>query len=111
MTRPAPKGLASWTAREPTPPAAAITTTVSPDASRADVLYKCQAVSPCNRRARATPSETPSGMSATDAAGATAYSAYPPVPTSAATRVPSAMSPAPRSTTPATSAPGMSGSS
>ena len=33
ITRPAPKRLASWTAIEPTPPAAAWTTTLSPSAS------------------------------------------------------------------------------
>jgi hypothetical protein len=37
ITRPAPSGLPSWTASEPTPPAAACTTTLSPAASFADV--------------------------------------------------------------------------
>ncbi len=46
ITRPAPSGRPSWTASEPTPPAAECTTTLSPAATRAAVRYRCHAVIP-----------------------------------------------------------------
>src|SRR5881398_3520702 len=46
MTRPAPSGFPSWTARLPTPPAPDTTTTLSPSSSFAQVRYRCQAVRP-----------------------------------------------------------------
>src|SRR6266496_2241692 len=99
ITRPAPQRFASCTSSDPTPPAAAWTTTVSPSAIRVLVRSRCHAVRPCETRARAWPSVVPSGMSKVRLSGARARSAYPPSPTSATTRRPSAVRPA-------TSAPG-----
>src|SRR6266487_963276 len=104
MTRPAPKIFASCTASEPTPPAAALTTTVSPGWSCALVRSRCHADRPCTRMASAAPSSMPSGTSIERAAGASAFSAYPPEPVRAITRRPSAARPI-------TSLPGTSGSS
>ena len=75
ITRPAPNGLPSWTAIDPTPPAAACTTTLSPGASLADVRYRCQAVRPWSSSASAVASLTPSGIGNVVAAGAATYSA------------------------------------
>ena len=75
ITRPAPNGFASCTARLPTPPAPEITTTDSPSASFALVLKRCQAVRPWMISASAAPSSTPSGIGKTVASCATAYSA------------------------------------
>ena len=75
MTRPAPIGLPSCTASEPTPPAAPCTTTLSPGATRPHVRYRCQAVRPCRTSASAVSSSTPSGIGNVSAPGAIAYSA------------------------------------
>ena len=75
ITRPAPIGLPSCVASEPTPPAAATTTTVSPSATRPTVRYRCQAVSPCSSSASAVPSLTPSGIGTVIASGTATYSA------------------------------------
>ena len=75
ITRPAPSGLPSCTASDPTPPAAACTTTDSPGRSCAEVRYRCQAVRPWISSATAVASSTPSGMGNVSAAGAVAYSA------------------------------------
>ncbi len=75
ITLPAPNARPSCTASEPTPPAAACTTTLSPSASRADVRYRCQAVRPWMSSASAAPSDTPSGIGKVVASGTTAYSA------------------------------------
>ena len=93
MTRPAPSSWASWTARLPTPPAAACTTTVSPGASRALVRSRCHAVVPCSTKASAVVSSTSSGSAKVVAGWARACSAYPPSPSSATTRRPSAVAP------------------
>ena len=75
ITRPAPNGRPSWVASEPTPPAAAWTTTLSPGAIRAHVRYRCHAVSPWSSSASAVASLTPSGIGNVVAAGAAANSA------------------------------------
>jgi hypothetical protein len=75
ITRPAPNDLPSWTASDPTPPAAAPTTTLSPGATCAQVRYMCQAVSPWSSSASAVPSSTPSGIGNVSDAGAVAYCA------------------------------------
>ena len=87
-----PSVLASWIARVPTPPAAAWTTTVSPAARCALVRSRCQAVRPCTISASACPSVTSSGRAKVRSGNVSAFSAYPPVPTSDATRRPSAVS-------------------
>ncbi len=75
ITRPAPSGAPSWTASEPTPPAAAWTTTLSPARSCADVRYRCHAVRPWTSSASAAASDTSSGTAKVVAAGALANSA------------------------------------
>ena len=75
ITRPAPNGFASCTARLPTPPAPEITTTDSPCASFALVLNRCHAVRPWISSASAAPSSIPSGIGKTVDSCATAYSA------------------------------------
>ena len=70
ITRPAPIGRPSCTASEPTPPAAAWTTTLSPGATRPHVRYRCHAVSPCSSTASAVSSSTPSGIGNVSAPGA-----------------------------------------
>ena len=75
ITRLAPNGLASCTAREPTPPAPDTTTTDSPGASLAEVRNRCQAVRPCMSRASASSSSMSSGTGNTIDSCATAYSA------------------------------------
>ena len=70
ITRPAPKTRPSWTASDPTPPAALWTTTLSPGATRAAVRYRCQAVVPCRIIASALPSSSPSGTANTRSSGA-----------------------------------------
>ena len=74
MTR-APNALPSWTASEPTPPAAACTTAVSPSRRWAQVRYRCQAVRPWISSASAWPSDTPNGIGKALAFGTAAYSA------------------------------------
>ena len=75
ITRPAPSGLASCTASEPTPPAPLTTSTDSPARIRAQVRYRCHAVNPCNNSASAVPSSSPAGIGNVRSAGASAYSA------------------------------------
>ncbi len=75
MTRPAPHSFASCTAIEPTPPAAACTTTLSPSARCALLRSSSHAVAPCTTRLSAVRSSTPSGTSNVVAAGATAFCA------------------------------------
>ena len=75
ITRPAPIGLPSWTASEPTPPAAATIATDSPGPTRPEVRYRCHAVRPWMSSASAVPSSTPSGIGKVSASGAVAYSA------------------------------------
>ena len=75
MTRPAPIGPPSCTASDPTPPAAACTTTLSPSASLAEVRYRCHAVSPWSISASAVASLTSASIGNTLAASAATYSA------------------------------------
>ena len=107
MTRAAPCSRAIWTARLRTPPAAAVTATVSPARTRAADTTTCQAVRPCTSAARAVRSSTPLGIGTVSSSRTTAYSGYPPIPVGnrPTTRTPSL------TRRPATSNPGMIGNS
>ncbi len=70
----APASLASWTAIEPTPPAAPATTTVSPSASPTARLA-AYAVAPATNKEPATSHGTASGLGVRCAASISAYSA------------------------------------
>src|SRR6201996_2492536 len=71
----APLRLASWTAIEPTPPAAPETTTVSPGLT-STARTMAQAVKPATGIAPATSQGRPAGLGARFAASATVYSAW-----------------------------------
>jgi hypothetical protein len=71
----APFRRASWTAIEPTPPAAPETTTVSPGWTRA-ARTMAHAVKPATGIAPATSQGRPAGLAARFAASATVYSAW-----------------------------------
>ena len=75
MTRPAPQRRASWTARLPTPPAPAMTTTDSPSARCELVRSRCHAVAPWRTTASACSSLTPSGTGQVRKSCATTFSA------------------------------------
>ena len=70
----APACLASWTAIEPTPPAAPATTTVSPS-DRLTARTAAQAVAPATYSAPATSHGTAGGFGVSFSASVTTYSA------------------------------------
>jgi hypothetical protein len=71
----APARRASWTASEPTPPAAPETTTVSPSVS-ATARTAAKAVAPTTFSAPATSHGTPAGLAVRSCSSTTTYSAW-----------------------------------
>ena len=91
---------ASWTAKQPTPPVAPVTSTRRP--SRLPPTRSVRsAVRPATGSAAAAANDTPSGIGATREAATATRSDQPPPSASATTRVP-----LPSASTPATSCPG-----
>src|SRR2546423_701987 len=100
----------SWSAAVPTPLPAAWITTTCPGCSAPSVIRLSQEVRNASGMAAASSKERFSGIRIAWAAGARAFSAYPPPASSAITRSPRRYGPAACSTSPATSSPMIPGS-
>ena len=71
----APRARAIWTANDPTPPAAPLTSTVSPARTAVASIRHCQAVRAASGTAPALTKSSDSGLGATKSSGTATYSA------------------------------------